>query len=346
MTKSELTLQIKKLAKEAGFADIGIASAADLQGKADFKNWLASGYNAGMDYLAKNLDKRYSPSSIFESARSVICLLTSYAPSENELRPRNKLIASYAQGRDYHKVLKKRAHKLCDSIKNISSDFEGRAFVDTAPIAERQLAVRAGLGWLGKSGIFISPQFGNQVFLTEIICNLELEYDSPCENSCGACNVCIASCPGQAIMPNGKIDANKCLSYHTIENRGEIPVELFSKLTQSVFGCDICVTSCRFNKSALPGDNEFAPTENCYSLNLEELLDWSYDDWDKFTAGGARRRATFEMYLRSAILLAANSRAVNQNKIITKIQAIAKQNPNLLQYANWAIKNIEKGNQR
>ena len=345
MIKSDLTANIKNLALQAGFADVGITDASDLIGQTDYENWLKKGYHAGMDYLANNLDKRYSPSAICDNAKSVICLLVSFSPSQAETNPRNKLIASYAQGRDYHKVLKKRAHNLCDAIKKVAPSFEGRAFVDTAPIAERQLAVRAGLGWLGKSGIFISPTWGNQIFLAEIICNIELDYDTPIDSQCADCSACISNCPTNAILADGKIDANKCLSYHTIENRGEIPQNMLDKVTQSIFGCDECITLCQFCKSAKPGDPEFMPTSDCENLTLSDLLKWSYDDWDNFTRGGARRRATYEMYLRNAILLAANTENQNDSQLINQILEIANRNPNLARYAKWAIKKVKNRNQ-
>ena len=337
MEKSTLTTKIKALARELGFSDVGIAPLNQLPGRDDFSDWLAQGNHAQMSYLAENIDMRYSPAEILPGAKSAICLLLSYAPASNQNAPHTPLISRHAQGRDYHKVLKKRAHKLCDKISQFAPGFKARAFVDTAPIAERQLAVQAGLGWIGKSGMFISPSLGNQIFLCEIICNLELVYDSPIAEKCGSCQRCLLACPTGAILPNGKLDARKCLSYHTLENRGEIPRELFPAFKKTLAGCDSCLLACPHSQCESPGDPEFTPLEKCSKLTLKEVLSFAPEQWDEFTKGGSRRRATHKMYLRNAILIAGNN---PKSEYVSLIENILLDHPDLENYASWAISQI------
>ena len=301
MSTSELTPTIKRLAVEAGFQRVGIAPVdADLQA-GSFAEWLAAGYHGEMDYLARNVAKRHSPADLVEGAQSVICLAVSYAPAAEPTG--DAFIARYARGRDYHRLLKKRAHGLMDQLREIEPSFDGRAFVDTGPLAERAVAAAAGLGWIGRNGCLIAPGLGSYVLLTEIVCNLALQPDAPMQPQCGDCSACVDACPTGALLGEGLLDARRCRSYLTIEHRGEIASDLHPLMGNCVFGCDVCQEACPHNKDVPAGDPELShPRDVLRGLTVEGVLDWTESEWDAATRGSAMRRATLEMFRRNARL--------------------------------------------
>jgi len=220
------------------------------------------------------------------------------SPQAGEMPAAQGLIARYAGGRDYHKVLKRACIKLMDAIRSWQVGFEGRAFVDSGPVMERSLAALAGLGWIGRNGCLIAPGIGSYVLLCEIICNLPLLADSLMEDSCGRCGQCVKSCPTGALMEDGTVDANRCVSCLTIEHRDEITPEHWPRMGTRIFGCDACQEACPHNlrKGADP-----------HTLPLSQLLRWEQGDWDAATRGLALRRATWPMFLRNAAIAAGNS---------------------------------------
>lgn len=298
-----LTATVKALARREGFARVGIAPIdADLNSQR-FDRWLAEGMGAEMAYMARNVEKRHRPEKLVDGARSVICLAVSYAPAAETLG--DAFIARYARGRDYHKLLKKRCHRLMDRIGALEPSFDGRAFVDAAPVAERALAAAAGIGWIGKNGCLIAPGLGSYVVLCEIVSNLPLAPDEPVAAQCGDCDACIGACPTGALVGDGMLDARRCRSYLTIEHRGEIDRELWPLMDACVFGCDDCQAVCPHNRDLPPGDDDLARLRDAIEgLTIGDVLDWSADDWDAATRGSAMRRATHEMFLRNAALAA------------------------------------------
>ena len=299
----QLTEAVKALALEEGFAAVGIASPkADL--KADtFARWLEQGFHADMAYMARDVATRHRPTSLVDGARSVICLAVSYAPAEQLTG--DAFVARYARGRDYHRACKQRAHRLMDRIRELEPTFEGRAFVDAGPIAERSLAAAAGLGWIGRNGCLIAPGLGSYVVLCEIVCNLSLPADEPVAPQCGDCDKCVQACPTGALHADGLVDARRCCSYLTIEHRGEIDPELQALMGDCVFGCDVCQAVCPENRDVPTGDGELAgPRDVLRDLTVRRVLDWTEADWDTATRGSALRRATYEMWLRNARLVA------------------------------------------
>ncbi len=333
-----LTSQVKELALASGFARAGVAPAGPVEHGEAFRAWLDAGYHAGMDWLRENIEVRLHPERLLDGARSVICLAASYAPAEDEPAT-DAFIARYARGRDYHKVLKKRAHVLCDRIRDIIPSFVGRAFVDTAPLAERSLAVAAGLGWIGKNGSLIVPGLGSYVLLAEIVCNLSLRPDTPRPNGCGDCEKCIAACPTGAIVAEHTIDVRRCLSYQTIENRGEIPADLWPRLGNCVIGCDACQAICPHNRRNVVGDAELISPPGSVPLSLREILAWTQSDWDRVTRGRAFRRAEYRMFLRNAILAAGHSRDAALLPLLERHTADETLQP----YVTWARKRIQDG---
>ncbi|MBN1942147.1 MAG: tRNA epoxyqueuosine(34) reductase QueG [Phycisphaerae bacterium] len=330
-----LTSRVKELALECGFARVGVAPAGPVERAEAFRAWLASGFHADMTYLARNVEARFNPAKLLDGARSVICLAVSYSPGRDE-PDTDAFIARYARGRDYHRVLKKRAQALCDLVRAVEASFVGRVFVDSAPVAERSLAAAAGLGWIGRNGSLIVPGLGSYVLLAEIVCNLPLRPDDSRQSGCGDCRKCMAACPTGAIISEGVIDARRCLSYQTIENRGDIPADLWPLLGLCVFGCDACQAICPHNRRAVSGDAELTGSAGEKPLTLKEILTWSESDRDRLTRGRALRRATHRMFLRNAILAAGNSGDPSLLPLLESHQADETLQP----YFAWATKQI------
>jgi len=374
----ELTLAVMKLSREHGFARVGIAPAGPIASSAKLRDWLGSPHAAEMEYLRRHVEKRLCPSKLLPGSRCVICLAVSYATGRQDetataakewsSRPRlgslcekhrkhgkfntaegdcatstkknsGESIATYARGRNYHKVLKARAHKLCDAIKLLAPGFQGRSFVDTAPLAERALAVAAGLGWIGQNGSLIVPGLGSYVVLAEIVCNLPLRPSQAQPGSCEDCNACVSACPTGAIVSPGIVDCRACLSYHTIENRGKIPEKLWPKLGSRVFGCDVCLSVCPHNRPSILGDSELQAPPGWAQPGLAEVLRWSHEDWDAATQGRATRRASYEMFLRNAVIAAGNS---ENAMLIEPLKTLQASKPSLTKEIAWALSQLTR----
>jgi epoxyqueuosine reductase len=303
--REDLTRAVKEMAGRIGFARVGIAPAGPVPHAERLEAWLADGYHAGMAYMARNLSKRVSPQKLVPGARSVISLAFAYA-ADARPGPCEGVIARYARGRDYHKVLKRRCRRLTDEIRRLAPELEARAFVDSAPVMERSLAAAAGVGWIGRNAMLIVPGLGSYVLLCEIICNLSLPADAPIPSQCGNCNACVESCPTGAIDADGLVDARRCISYLTVEHRGRIDREFWPHLGNRLFGCDICQEACPHNRQAAAGADE--PSQSsCMRYSLAEVLGWTEADWAAATRGTALRRAGYEKILRNACLAAGNS---------------------------------------
>ncbi len=277
MLKLTYTQRIKEKALQLGFSDIGFSKAEYLPEEENrLKEWLEADYNAGMEYMANNFEKRVDPTKLVSGARTVVSVLLNYFPGQNPVNVDAPKISRYAYGKDYHFTVKGKLKQLFDFIKKeIYPDLEGRYFVDSAPVLDRAWAVRSGLGWIGKNTNLISKQWGSYVFIGELIINFELTSDDePVKNACGNCTRCIDACPTDALFEPHKLNANRCISYLTIENRGDIPEEFAGKFENWVFGCDICQEVCPWNKKIVTTEEpDFQPSD--------ELLNLTKDDWDK-----------------------------------------------------------------
>ena len=241
-------------AKAIGFDLVGFAKAEILYTETEKLNeWLSLGYQAGMDYMEKNLDKRKNVKNILNGAKSIISLGLNYHTEENysddELIKSKQAgkISRYAWGKDYHLVIWKLLNELENSLKEIDPIFESLSYVDTGPVMDKAWAVRSGIGWLGKHTNVINRKLGSWIFLSNIICNYEFEYSSPIPDFCGSCTACIEACPTGAIVQKYVVDSNKCISYLTIENKNEIPDVFKDKFDNWLFGCDICQDVCPWN---------------------------------------------------------------------------------------------------
>ena len=267
---SEISAIVKNEAALCGFDDCGIAKADCLDNKkAVLQNWLNKGYSASMKYMQNNFKMRLDPRLLVKNAKSVICLLISYNDNTRQSCDAPK-IARFAFGVDYHTIIREKLNNLLAALQNKISTLGGRGFVDSAPVLEREWALRAGLGWCGKSSAFISPVFGSYVFLAELIVDIEMKYDKPLVgNFCGECNKCIEHCPTAAIVEPYMIDARKCISYQTIENKDDITVSTCGWL----FGCDMCLQVCPYNKNAKICNN--------YKFERDaKIANMSFTDWE------------------------------------------------------------------
>jgi len=276
MSNTEISRAIKAKALELGFADCGFARAESLPEDATrLREWLDEGRHARMGYMANHFEKRTDPTRLVEGALSVISLLFNYYTDKGQKDSQAPVISKYAYGRDYHWVMKDRMHQLLAFIESLQAGTEGRVFVDSAPVLDRAWARRAGLGWIGKNSCLISRKSGSFVFIGEIILNLELDPKQvPESDFCGSCRRCLESCPTGAILENRTLDAERCISYQTIENKGEISPELKGRLAGRIFGCDICQDVCPWNRKALlHAAPEFEASE--------ELLEMTAEDWSQ-----------------------------------------------------------------
>lgn len=280
LSKTELTRLMKEKALQLGFAKVGVIPAEPFQqGEADYLGlWLENGYQAEMEWMVTHYDKRRDPASLMEGTRSILCVaMNYYTPDEYDATdPKALKIAKYARGTDYHYVVKDRLKALLAYGQTLSPDCGGRALTDSAPIMEKPLAVKAGLGWQGKNGNVILPGQGSFFFLGELLLNVELDYDvMPVANHCGSCRRCIDACPTDAIVGEGVIDANRCISYWTIEYKGEaFPQSIQENLNGWIFGCDICQDVCPWNiRFAKPTEEPlFQPRPLNRKPNMDELM--------------------------------------------------------------------------
>jgi len=296
MDKKEITRLIKTQAKELGFMGISIAKAEHMDEEAlRLEQWLKRDYHGGMSYLENHFDKRVDPTKLVPGSKSVISLLYNYYSEEKQVDPQAPQMAMYAYGKDYHKVVKKKLIHLFKWMAENYGAIDGRCFVDSAPVLERDWAKRSGLGWVGKHTLLINPKKGSYFFLCEIICDLELEYDHPIKDHCGTCTRCIEACPTEAISEDGYVvDGSKCISYLTIELKNEIPNEFSDQMENWMFGCDICQQVCPWNRFSTPHQEEkFIPKDGLLEMSKRDWEEITEEVFDKVFEGSAVKRTKF-----------------------------------------------------
>lgn len=303
-----LLQQIKNKALELGFSACGVAPSAEAGSEAAyFDQWIAAGRQAGMDYMKNHREIRLNPDGLVPGAKSIISVALNYYPAVK--RPANEPhIAYYAYGKDYHVVLKDRLRRLWQEILPLykgETQPEARVFTDSAPILERYWAWRAGLGWIGKNTNLIIPGKGSFFFLGEIVTTWELDaYDEPLPSRCGDCRRCLDACPTKALLSARCLDANRCLSYLTIEHRGDFPDELAPLLGNRLYGCDTCQLVCPWNRFSSPTQvEEFVPTEELLSFGKENLQSFSQEEYNRIFAKSAVKRAKYEGLMRTIRVL-------------------------------------------
>lgn len=310
-TPEEGAERVRKIRTEAlrlGFDACGIASADAVSDASFLREWLDAGYAAGMQYMHNHFEKRTDPRLLVEGARSVIVVALNYYPSVMR-DPAYPAFAYYAYGKDYHDVVKEKLRELHAFIEREIGPANGRMFTDSAPVLERYWAVRAGLGFIGKNSNLILPGKGSYFFIGELILDLELPADTPLKRSCGTCTRCMDQCPSRAIKRPGVVDSGRCISYQTIEQKGEIDPAIAGCLSGKVYGCDVCQQVCPWNRFATPNTTpEFLPSEAFLALDRERLEQLTEEEFRILFKGSAVKRAGFKGLKRNfAAMLQAES---------------------------------------
>ena len=289
-----LSHNIKQKAFELGFSKIGIAKAQFYESdKINLNAWLDNGYHGSMDWIARRREEKANIFKYYPNAKSVISVALNYFTGNSKDYFSSHKISNYAWGDDYHTLLKSKLHTLLDYIKNYDSSLNGICCVDTSPISEKVWAQRAGLGWIGKHTNLITKDFGTWVFLGEIVTDFELDYDKVfITNLCGSCTACIEACPTDAIIDDYQLDANKCISYQTIENRKKIPDEFVGKMDDWIYGCDICQEVCPWNHrfSVISNEKSFNPREFLTNNDINFIYNLNQKAFSKFFKNSAMKR--------------------------------------------------------
>lgn len=296
MTVEALSDYIKKRAIDLGFLDVGFSKAEFMNPEAArLEKWLADGHHGTMNYMANHFDKRVDPTKLVPGAKSVISLSYNYYTTQKQDDPEAPKLSMYAYGKDYHKVVKDKLFLLVDDIREKAGQINGRCFVDSAPVLERDWAKRSGLGWVGKNTLLLSKKKGSYFFLAEIISDIELIYDTPVSDHCGTCTKCIDACPTDAISEKGYIlDASRCISYLTIERRGELPAEYQEHMDGWMFGCDICQEVCPWNRfSVRHTEPAFEPQEELMTKKKNEWLDITEEVFNRLFYDTAVQRTRY-----------------------------------------------------
>lgn len=295
--------EIKQEALRLGFDACGICRAKDSGEENRYMQWINDNCQATMSYMERNIDKRLDPRLLVDGAKSIISVALNYYPHQKQPFHAPQF-AYYSYGKDYHKVIRDKLKLLFEFIQKRYPETTGRYFSDSAPVLERFWAQQAGLGFVGKNSLLIIPGKGSFFFLGELIIDIELDYDTPVSENCGSCTRCIDGCPTGAIDKPYRVNANKCISYQTIENRGEIAPEIAPRLKNYVFGCDICQKVCPWNRSSTPHNTpDFMPSDEFLSLDLKKLIDMNEKEYQEMFRGSAVKRTKFSGLKRNVIAI-------------------------------------------
>ena len=302
-----IALEIKRKGRDIGFDLVGIASVSPSKYRDYYRAWLDDGQAGTMEYLHRRFDERTDPAVYMPGAKSVICVALNYFVPLEPAQPGGGRIARYALGDDYHEHMKAKLHALADTMRELAPGIETRCSVDTAPLMEKELAARAGIGWIGKNTCVINPAAGSWLLLGEIITTLDLPADAPAVDRCGTCRRCIDACPTNAFTDEYKLDARKCISYLTIEHRGGIEPALQRQIGDWLFGCDVCQNVCPWNSKAasalLP---ELQPRFPSGSIDVAHIADWSADEYRQALRHSAIKRVKLPILQRNAAIVSDN----------------------------------------
>jgi epoxyqueuosine reductase len=335
-----LKQSIKEKARQLGFILAGVTSSEPPQHYPVFEAWLNNGLHGTMNYLAeeRSCTRRDDPKQILPGGKSILVLALPYQPLTFDFRPSTFHIASYALGDDYHDIIPPRLKQIIEFIEEqVGHPIPNRYYTDTGPVLERELAQRAGLGWIGKNSMLINPKAGSTFFLAEILLGIELEPDEDIvTDHCGTCTCCLTACPTQAILPDRTLDARRCISYLTIENKDEIPEELRPKIGNWIFGCDICQMVCPWNRFSAPADSAFEPTT---SLRISAPdLTLSPVEFNQRFKQSPIKRAKRRGYLRNLAVAIGNKGSADDLSHLE--QATQDDEPLVRDHAKWAMDKI------
>ena len=338
-----LARDIKRWARELGFANTGISGVDLDEDEQHLQRWLDEGHHGEMDYMARHGSKRTRPAELEPGTQRVISVRMDYIPPGTANAwdvlgdAQAGYVSRYALGRDYHKLMRGRLQKLAERIQGVVGDFGYRAYVDSAPVMEKALARNAGLGWIGKHTVLINRRAGSYFFLGELFTDLPLPVDPPASAHCGSCTRCIDVCPTQAILGPYQLDAKRCISYLTIELKGSIPEDLRAPMGNRIFGCDDCQLVCPWNKFAQEtSEPDFAPRHSLDGAKLVELFGWTEQEFLKRTEGMAIRRTGYEGWLRNIAVALGN--APRSTEVVEALNARADHpSPVVREHVAWAL---------
>lgn len=339
----ELTSQIQVWGRELGFQQIGIADTELSKAEAHLNTWLQAGYHGGMEFMARHGNKRSRPAELEPGTISVISARMDYLPQagidpwEVLANDSQAYISRYALGRDYHKLMRKRLQQLARRISESVGEFGYRVFVDSAPVLEKPLAQKAGLGWIGKHSNVLHREAGSWFFLGEIYTDLPLPPDTAVSDHCGSCRACIDICPTQAIVAPYIVDARRCISYLTIEHKGSIPEALRPLMGNRIYGCDDCQLICPWNRFASwTRENDFSPRHGLEAPQLIDLFSWSEAEFLTKTEGSAIRRIGHEAWLRNIAIALGNA---TPDMLITRAlqKRLNHPSPVVREHVQWAL---------
>ena len=314
MDTEQLLKKIQDWSTELGFSQFGISDIDLSEAEGHLKNWIENGFHGQMQFMHKHGSKRTHPDQLLEGTIRIISLRFDYSyqsiiPYEKVLSQPNKAaISRYAMGRDYHKLIRKRLQILAEKIKSEVNDFNYRVFTDSAPVMEKAIAEKAGLGWIGKHSNLLNSQAGSYFFLGEIYTNIPLPISKKATYHCGSCSKCIDVCPTKAIVAPFQVDARRCISYLTIEHKGPIPEEFHQAIGNRIYGCDDCQMVCPWNKFSQDSKvTDFLPRNQFDEPDLDELISWDEETFLLKTEGSPIRRIGFESWQRN-LNIALNNR--------------------------------------
>lgn len=341
---AHLAQNIKAWGRELGFQQVGITDVDLHEDEAHLQRWLDAGYHGEMGFMAKHGTKRTRPAELEPGTVRVISVRLDYLPAEVETskvlgQPHRAYISRYATGRDYHKLMRKRLQSLARQIEAEVGPIGYRAFVDSAPVMERGLARKAGLGWFGKNAMLLNPKAGSLFFLGELYTDLPLPVDPPFEAShCGSCSACRQACPTGAIVDDRVVDARACISYLTIELFGSIPEKYREAMGNRVFGCDDCQLVCPFTRfTRASNEPDFAPRHDLDRVELLTLFNWGEEEFLARTAGSPIRRIGYERWLRNLAVGLGNapwSQAIETALLVR----LAYPSDLVREHVRWALK--------
>jgi len=303
---SEKTKWLKQKAIELGFVSVGVSKAEELSEEAPrLERWLKEGMHGEMKYMEGHFEKRLDPRKLVPGTKSVVSLLFNYHNPEANNRDGEFKISQYALGMDYHFVLKRKLKELLKMMKEEWGDVNGRVFVDSAPILERVWAAKSGLGWVGKNSLLLSKKRGSYFFTAEMLLDVEFQYDKPVADHCGSCTSCIDACPTGAIIQPYVVDGSKCISYFTIELKGEIPEPMSGKFDDWIFGCDVCQEVCPWNRhSSKTNEPEFQPAEGLLEMTQSDWIDLTEEVFRDYFKSSSLMRTGFDGLKRNIKFLA------------------------------------------
>jgi len=338
-----LVAEIRRWGGELGFQQVGISDIDLSDAEPRFESWLQKNRHGEMEYMSRHGKKRSRPNMLVPGTMSVISVRMDYLPAEPASpdslldHPTKAYVSRYALGRDYHKVLRSRLKHLAKKIETRIGPLGHRVFVDSAPVLEKPIAEKAGLGWIGKHTNVINRDGGSWFFLGELFTDLRLPSDKAESSHCGTCRACIDVCPTGAIVAPYELDARRCISYLTIELKSEIPVEYRKLIGNRIYGCDDCQLFCPWNKFAQPtAEKDFSPRHNLESADLVDLFSWTEEEWLEKTEGSAIRRLGYERWLRNIAVALGN--ATSTPDIIEALEEKQHSDSQLVNdHVKWAL---------